>query len=98
MRFGKTKGEIRVEKGDIFGVIWGVLRGLDLVWESATPPTHIWEKSFFSFFFFFGGGGSPNTSYGIILLFGVWHLQSGGSVGSSKKSGPNEKWGGVCLE
>ena len=40
----------------------------------------------------------PNTSYGISLLFGVWHLQSGGSVGSSKKSGPNEKWGGVCLE
>ena len=21
-----------------------VLRGLDLVWESATPPTHIWER------------------------------------------------------
>ena len=40
----------------------------------------------------------PNTSYGISLLFGVWHLQSGGPVGSSKKSGPNEKWGGVCLE
>ena len=23
----------------------GVLRGLDLVWKSATPPTHIWERS-----------------------------------------------------
>ena len=27
------------------GWFGGVLRGLDLVWESATPPTHIWEKS-----------------------------------------------------
>ena len=44
LRFERTKGEIRVEKGD-FRVIWGVLRGLDLVWESATPPTHIWERS-----------------------------------------------------
>ena len=35
--FGRTKGEIRVEKG--------VFRELDLVWESATPPTHIWERS-----------------------------------------------------
>ena len=35
------KGEIQVEKGD-FRVILGVLRGLDLVWES---PTRIWEKS-----------------------------------------------------
>ena len=25
--------------------IFGVLRGLDLVWELATPPTHIWERS-----------------------------------------------------
>ena len=35
----------------LYWLIWG-LRGLDLVWESATPPTHIWErypkkKSFF---------------------------------------------------
>ena len=39
----------------------GVLRGLDLVWESATPPTHIWEKSpkkTLFFFVFFGGGAS----------------------------------------
>ena len=42
-----VKGEIRIEKGD-FG---GVLRGLDLVWESATPPTHIWEKSLKKSFF-----------------------------------------------
>ena len=41
VRFGSTKGEIRVKKGDFRGD----LGGLDLVWESATPPTHIWEKS-----------------------------------------------------
>ena len=35
------KGEIWVEKGDFRGD----LRGLDLVWESASPPTHIWERS-----------------------------------------------------
>ena len=39
------------------GQFGGVLRGLDLVWESATPPTHTWErfpkKSFC---------GSPNQS------------------------------------
>ena len=44
VRFGKTKGEIRVENA-IFGGFGRVLRGLDLVWESATPPTHIWERS-----------------------------------------------------
>ena len=37
MKFGSKRA--------IFGVIWGVFRGLDLVWESATPPTHIWERS-----------------------------------------------------
>ena len=42
--FGKTKGEICVEKGDFRGDLGGVLRGLDLVWESATPPTRIWER------------------------------------------------------
>ena len=36
MKFGSKKA--------IFGVIWGVLRGLDLVWESATTPTDIWER------------------------------------------------------
>ena len=40
VRFGKTKGEIRVEKGDF----WGILRGLDLVWELATHP-HLGEIS-----------------------------------------------------
>ena len=44
MRFGRTKGEIQVEKGDFAGDLV-FFRGLDLVWESATPPTHIWEKS-----------------------------------------------------
>ena len=33
MKFGSKKA--------IFGVIWG---GLDLVWETATPLTHIWER------------------------------------------------------
>ena len=33
MKFGSKK--------TIFEVIWG---GLDLIWESATPPTHIWER------------------------------------------------------
>ena len=37
VRFVIRKGEIWVKN---FG---GVLRGSDLVWESATPPTHIWE-------------------------------------------------------
>ena len=32
-------------KGRFSGWFGGVLRGLDLVWESATPPTHIWERS-----------------------------------------------------
>ena len=43
MRFGRTKGEIQVEMGDFQGDLGGVLRGLDLVWESVTSPTHIWE-------------------------------------------------------
>ena len=45
-------GERRVKFGSkkaIFGVIWG---GLDLVWESATPPTHIWERPPKKTFFF----------------------------------------------
>ena len=44
VRFGKTKGEIWVEKGDFRGDLF-FFRGLDLVWDSATPPTHIWERS-----------------------------------------------------
>ena len=32
--------------------VGGILRGLDLVWESDTPPTHIWEKSPTKKFFF----------------------------------------------
>ena len=61
VRFGRTKGEIWVEKGDFQGDM-GFLRGLDLVGESATPPTYIWE-----IFFFFWGGGSP---YEFITQFG----------------------------
>ena len=34
MKFGSKRA--------IFG---GFLMGLDLVWELATPPTHIWERS-----------------------------------------------------
>ena len=41
--FGKTKGEIWVKKGDFQGDLF-FFRGLDLVWESATPSTHIWES------------------------------------------------------
>ena len=41
-------------KGRFSGWFWGVLRGLDLVWESATPPTHIWERSPKKKRFFFG--------------------------------------------
>ena len=37
MKFGSKKA--------IFGVICFFLRGLHLVWESATPPTYIWERS-----------------------------------------------------
>ena len=40
VRFGTTKGEIQVGKGDFqgdLGRFWGV-------WKSATQPTHIWEK------------------------------------------------------
>ena len=32
-------------KKAIFRVIWVFFRGLDHVWESATQPIHIWEKS-----------------------------------------------------
>ena len=35
VKFGSKKA--------IFGVIF-LFRGFDLVWESATPPTHIWEN------------------------------------------------------
>ena len=40
--FGRTKGEIRVEK-TIFGVIWIGFEGSCL--GISHPPTHIWEKS-----------------------------------------------------
>ena len=52
MGFGKTKGEIRVKKRDFRGNLGGWLRGLDLVWESATPPTHIWKNFKKKTFFF----------------------------------------------
>ena len=45
VRFGRTKGEIWVAKRRFLRWFEGVLKGLDLVWESATPPTHIWERS-----------------------------------------------------
>ena len=45
-RFGNTKGEICVKKGDFWGDWWG----FGLVWESANPPTHIWEKQKKRFF------------------------------------------------
>ena len=41
---GKRKVKFRSKKA-IIRVIWFFLRGLNLVWESATTPTHIWERS-----------------------------------------------------
>ena len=37
------KDEVRVKNNDFQGDLF-FFRGLDLVWESATPPTHIWER------------------------------------------------------
>ena len=50
--------EIWVKKGDFRGDLVFFLRGLDLVWESATPPTHNLEKYKNKTLFccFFGGG------------------------------------------
>ena len=53
VRFGKTKGEIQVKKDDFRGDFF--LRSLDLLWESATPPTHIWENFPKNTFYFLGG-------------------------------------------
>ena len=39
MRFGNTKGKVWFKKGDFRGDLGG-----GLVWESATPSTHIWER------------------------------------------------------
>ena len=48
MRFGKTKGEIRVKKGDFRGDLF-FFRGLDHVWESPHTPT--FGKTFPNVFF-----------------------------------------------
>ena len=53
MKFGSKKA--------IFGVIWFFLRGLNLVRESATPPTHIWERYPKKNVVFFGS--FPDSSY-----------------------------------
>ena len=37
-------GKRKVKFGSKRGQFGGFLRGLDLVWESATAPTHIWER------------------------------------------------------
>ena len=60
MRFVRTKGEIRVEKGDFQRDFFFFLRGLDLVWDSATPATHIWERSHFHQHFFFTPSLKPS--------------------------------------
>ena len=44
------------KKGDFRGDLGGGLRGLDLVWESAILPTHIWENLPKNGFYF---GGAP---------------------------------------
>ena len=56
--FGKQKVKFGSKKA-IFGVICFFLRGLDLAWESSTPPTHIWEK--ISKKTFLGGSPYPLT-------------------------------------
>ena len=57
MKFGSKKA--------IFGGdLWGGLRGLDLVWKSDTPPTHIWEN-FPKFNLFFWGGGFPKPNVSV---------------------------------
>ena len=48
--------------------------GLDLVWESVTPPTHIWEKSPPKKFFFVGT--FPNPFLHILLSSSLSSLQT----------------------
>ena len=43
MRFGNTKGEIRVKKGDFRGDL-DFFRGLDLVLVGESYMNHIWEN------------------------------------------------------
>ena len=67
VRYGKTKGEIWIKKGDFRGDFFlggGVFEGFG-VWELATPPTHIWEnfpprKRFFGGAFPYGNGESEH--------------------------------------
>ena len=60
MKFGSKKA--------IFGVIWCGFEGFGPCWESATPPTHIWEKSpKETFFFVFCLGGAPLSGAGVHL-------------------------------
>ena len=54
MKFGSKRA--------IFGVIFFFFRGLDLVWESATPTTHIWERSPKKKRFFFGSFPKSNLT------------------------------------
>ena len=65
---------VDVAKGDFRGDLGGGLRGLDLVWESATPPTHIWEKSPPKKFFFVGT--FPNPFLHILLSSSLSSLQT----------------------
>ena len=66
------------------GQFGGVLRGLDLVWESATPPTHIWERSpkknglfwkpplmliIHSIIAFISGAGCPGSGSAGVFMF-----------------------------
>ena len=55
------------------GQFGGVLKGLDLVWESAAPPPHIWERSPKKKRFFFWQ--SPLTSFNKGSAY--WHPLGG---------------------
>ena len=50
VRYGKTKGEIWIKKGDFRGDFFFFFMVWNLVWKSATPPTFgkdLSKKSFF---------------------------------------------------
>ena len=55
------------------GVIWG---GLDLVWESATSPTHIWEIFLKNGVFY----GSPFRQAAVLIFFFIFNNFHSGDV------------------
>ena len=67
-------------KKAIFGVIWFFLRGLDLVWESAT---HIWERSPKKTFFLFDAFPNWSAFRYSVLTPGPWALVPRGKAQQS---------------